>query len=216
MGPFHARLVLLVFVGLSAVIAYNAVYLQDGPQQGRFSADVESLDPNSRTHTAATRRARKTRSRASASPKSGTVRSVQKQLSVKGYDPGPVDGVHGLLTRAAVMAFQHDHDLPVTGEVSEALLKQVILGASGSRGPADVKTPVPEETTALIKAVQQILAKMGYDPGPVDGILGAGTRRAIRSFEEEQKLPVKGRVSGRVLKELIRVTGAKLASIPSG
>lgn len=217
MIAFHARLVFLAFVGLSAVIAYNAVYLQDGPQRGGFAADIKSLQSRSSKATASTRRGSRPRSRTAGKVKRETVRSVQKQLSAKGYQTGPVDGVPGLLTRAAVMAFQHDSKLAVTGEVSEGLLKQVIFGASPAPASADgKKQEIPEQTTALIKAVQQILAKMGYDPGPVDGIMGTGTRRAIRSFEEEQKIPAKGRISGRLLKELLRVTGAKLAGIPSG
>ena len=37
----------------------------------------------------------------------------------------------GLATRAAIMAFEHDHGLALTGEASEALLKRILLGAAG-------------------------------------------------------------------------------------
>jgi S1-C subfamily serine protease len=48
-------------------------------------------------------------------------RAVQQRLGDLGYDPGPVDGVVGPSTRAAIRAFQADAGLPVDGEISEAL-----------------------------------------------------------------------------------------------
>jgi peptidoglycan hydrolase-like protein with peptidoglycan-binding domain len=212
MGALQARLVFLAFIGLSGAIAYNAMYLQDGPHSARYSADVGSLDADARVDHTATGSAGVPQAQRA---KAETIRAVQRQLVSKGYDPGPADGVHGLITRAAVMAFQHDNSLPVTGEVSETLLKQIIFGVRAGQNAADGKTEIPHETVALIKAVQDILAKMGYEPGPVDGIMGSGTAGAIRSFEEQQKMPVNGRISGKLLKALISVTGAKLASIES-
>lgn len=212
MGALHARLVFLAFIGLSAVIAYNAMYLQDGLHSARYSADVESLNNDGRVDLTATGSAGVQRGRTA---RPDTVRAVQRQLASKGYEPGPADGVHGLFTRAAVMAFQHDNDLPVTGEVSEVLLKQIIFGSRVGQNVDHGKAEIPKETVALIKAVQEILAKMGYEPGPVDGIMGPGTASAIRSFEEQQKMPPKGRISAALLKALISVTGAKLASIES-
>jgi len=219
MGTFQARLVLFAFFGLAAFISYNAIYLQEGPHPAPFSADVDTLN------TGSTRIARggdrgvsrkHASSRAGITARSETVRAVQRELISRGYEPGPADGLHGLLTRAAVMAYQHDKNLPVTGSISDKLLKQILLGAAGSKNASSAKMVIPEQTTAMIKAVQQILAKMGYEPGPVDGIMGAGTREAIKVFEKEQKMPVKGRISGALLNSLVKVTGAKLASIPSG
>lgn len=42
---------------------------------------------------------------------------VQQELKDKGYDPGPVDGRMGPMTRRAVRAFQSDHGLSVDGVV---------------------------------------------------------------------------------------------------
>ena len=44
-----------------------------------------------------------------------SVRGVQARLANLGYEPGPVDGIMGPLTRAAVRRFQGDHDLQVDG-----------------------------------------------------------------------------------------------------
>ena len=39
-----------------------------------------------------------------------------------GYDPGPVDGLFGDRTAAAIRAFERDAELPVTGQPSETIL----------------------------------------------------------------------------------------------
>lgn len=63
-----------------------------------------------------------------ASVSSDTVFYVQQQLAAQGYAVGPVDGVAGSRTRAAVRAYEADHGLPVTGN-AYALADQ-LSGAS--------------------------------------------------------------------------------------
>ena len=45
------------------------------------------------------------------------VRQIQGVLQERGYKPGPLDGVLGKKTRAALRRFQKDHNLSVTGEI---------------------------------------------------------------------------------------------------
>lgn len=47
--------------------------------------------------------------------------------------------------------------------------------------------------------VQQQLAAGGYYRGAIDGIIGDGTRRAIRSFERDNGLPVDGQIDDQLL-----------------
>ena len=47
------------------------------------------------------------------------VRRVQQILVERGYDPGPVDGLWGPRTEAALRAFQRDHGLEVDGTLDE-------------------------------------------------------------------------------------------------
>lgn len=47
---------------------------------------------------------------------------VQKGLAELGYAPGPVDGTLGERTRQALMQFQRDRELPVTGKVTQEVL----------------------------------------------------------------------------------------------
>jgi hypothetical protein len=47
--------------------------------------------------------------------------------------------------------------------------------------------------------VQQQLAARGYYRGQIDGIVGDGTRRAIRNFERANNLPVDGQIDDQLL-----------------
>src|SRR6266849_8962757 len=45
---------------------------------------------------------------------------------------------------------------------------------------------------SVVVQVQRRLASAGYYSGPIDGVVGRGTRRAIRAFERTHGLPVDG------------------------
>ena len=51
-------------------------------------------------------------------------------------------------------------------------------------------------------AVQQELAGLGYYHGPVDGVIGPETDRAIRWFQSMNKIPVTGRIDNATLRAL--------------
>lgn len=52
--------------------------------------------------------------------------------------------------------------------------------------------------------VQQQLAAAGYYHGEIDGIIGEGTRRAIRQYERDNNLPVDGRIDDQLLASMGR------------
>jgi hypothetical protein len=60
----------------------------------------------------------------------------------------------------------------------------------------------------LATAVQTELARRGYYHGPIDGVIGSGSREAIREFQQAQGLPVTGLVDPALLKAL------KLPAVP--
>jgi peptidoglycan hydrolase-like protein with peptidoglycan-binding domain len=219
MGALQARLVFFAFVGLSAAISYNAIFLQKGRHPAPITVEAgKSSGGNGARSAVVPPPVQKDSITSSTEPSSGsdTVRAIQRELTAKGYDPGEVDGVAGVLTRAAIMAYQFDKKLPVTGVGSTELLEHIVLGGPGKAGSPAQDAEVPPETTEIIKGVQQILNQLGYTPGPVDGVLGAGTEQAIRSFERERNMQVTGRISGKLLKEMMRVTGFKTQASPSG
>jgi hypothetical protein len=56
-----------------------------------------------------------------------SVADVQRELAREGYDPGPIDGVMGGQTRSAIIAFQQDNGLAVTGRIDSELLSELGL-----------------------------------------------------------------------------------------
>jgi hypothetical protein len=53
-------------------------------------------------------------------------RAAQLYLTFCGFDPGPVDGVLGALTRSALVEFQTRHGLAATGEADASVLAALI------------------------------------------------------------------------------------------
>jgi hypothetical protein len=55
---------------------------------------------------------------------------------------------------------------------------------------------------ATVAAVQRRLARGGYYHGAIDGVIGPGTRTAIRRFESNNGLPVDGVIDGQLLRTM--------------
>jgi Putative peptidoglycan binding domain len=139
---------------------------------------------------------------AEARPDADTVRAVQAELNRRGHGPVGTDGVMHPTVRAAIMAFEHEQRLPLTGEPTQELLKLLLFGApppAGAAGSPEVRSP---QAKALVSDVQRQLAARGYRPGAADGRLSAETVAAIRTFEADQGLVPKGRISVAVLERL--------------
>ena len=67
----------------------------------------------------------------------------------------------------------------------------------GERGSYDQRSAVSIEVL-----VQSALARRGYYSGPVDGVIGSGTRGAIREFQNDNRLPVTGQIDGPLVQAL--------------
>ena len=52
---------------------------------------------------------------------------VQEELTRRGYYHGPIDGVVGPGTRAAISSYQKNHDMEINGTINEALLRSLRL-----------------------------------------------------------------------------------------
>lgn len=77
------------------------------------------------------------------------------------------------------------------------------------------KTPLKEkqaigplvEYKLQVKEIQQILKNAGFDPGPVDGIMGNRTRQAIRKFQEAKGLQSTGKIDEETMLALNKEKG---------
>lgn len=139
------------------------------------------------------------------------VRAIQKKLAVFGYGAIPQDGLANRETRAAILAVQFEQGLSLTGEADEAILAALyFLEAAGKSKLASSERF--ERDARLVKQVQDLLAKLGYASGPIDGQFDAKTREAIRRFEADRRLKVAGHLTERVLLEMVVETGKPFAS----
>ena len=82
-----------------------------------------------------------------------------------------------------------------------SLLSEEIAGRSGAIVAAWPRDDRPLSLDER-KALQQALKDRGFDPGPVDGIIGAGTKSALRAWQKQAGLPADGYASASVLDAL--------------
>jgi peptidoglycan hydrolase-like protein with peptidoglycan-binding domain len=99
------------------------------------------------------------------------IRRLQRRLRELGFDPGPVDGVAGVKTKSAFKRLE-------TGcgklePLSENLPNSLIEASSNSA----ITAKVPSRADTVI--LQSQLRTAGFDPGPVDGILGPKTKSLV-------------------------------------
>jgi len=140
------------------------------------------------------------------------VRSLQRALGARGFEPGEADGVMGLMTRAAIMAYESDSGLALTGAPSEDLLRR-LQGVTPSpvparRGPPAVKTL---EAATLVRDVGQWLGTLGYPVAKNETSMSVALVRAIRDYEASQKMPETGRISAPLVARLSRAAQGRLS-----
>jgi peptidoglycan hydrolase-like protein with peptidoglycan-binding domain len=123
------------------------------------------------------------------------VRFIQQRLKALGFEPGTVDGQVGDLTRAAIHAFEQRQGLNPTGEPTAALAAQLETTFRSRQ-----QSPTVE--SEQLRQVQQRLKALGYDPGPIDGRPGPGTREAIRRYQRSLDRPETGELTPELLTRL--------------
>lgn len=68
------------------------------------------------------------------------VRDIQRRLSQRGYDTGPVDGIYGDSTQSALRNFQKDQNLKSSGQLDEQTLAALGVGRAAG-GPQRSEVP---------------------------------------------------------------------------
>ena len=90
---------------------------------------------------------------------------------------------------------------------NNALAYSLTVGLLADRigGAGPLVTPWPKEIPLSIEdrmAAQTALAHMGYNPGVPDGMIGAGTRQALRAWQKDHGLPADGYLSPEIVARL--------------
>jgi peptidoglycan hydrolase-like protein with peptidoglycan-binding domain len=139
--------------------------------------------------------------------------TLRLELLRLGYGPIARAASPGLQLRAAILAFEYDHGLPLTAEPSDTLLAI----ASGSAPAQRFSTPearqvVGPQAERTLHIVQTMLTTLGFLGGAADDNTREATAAAIRRFETKHNLPVTGRVSALLMTRLVAATGARAAA----
>ena len=103
-----------------------------------------------------------------------------------------------------------------TGESGAPLPKGSSQAGTVERGKSTSANSDPSKTgkrgtMEKVKEVQQALKDKGYDPGPVDGAMGARTKDAIKSFQSASNLQPTGTINTETVEKL----GVQPSSSPS-
>ena len=117
------------------------------------------------------------------------VAELQDRLAELGYDVGPVDGIFGKMTEAAVVGFQGEYRLDADGVVG-VITKGAIAGLLRPDG----NVLGFGRTGQVVEALQAALNAAGIEAGEADGIFGPMTLTAVIAFQDARDLTIDGLV----------------------
>jgi peptidoglycan hydrolase-like protein with peptidoglycan-binding domain len=125
------------------------------------------------------------------------VRELQIALQETGSDPGPIDGVFGSQTEAAVKAFQAERGITVDGIVGPITWRNIDEFA-------EFDEPVLREgSTGLpVRRAQSRLTAAGFDTGGVDGVFGPQTESGVRALQQATGVTVDGIVGPQTWQQI--------------
>ena len=124
------------------------------------------------------------------------VADVQRMLSALAHYGGPIDGIFGQGTTAAVRSFQDVRGLAIDGIVGPRTRGEIASLHTAAEGGAiltsDGSLLARGVSGATVRALQSILGLLGFDPGPIDGQFGSLTAQAVIGFQQSHNLTVDG------------------------
>ena len=125
------------------------------------------------------------------------VRELQIALQETGNDPGPIDGVFGSQTEAAVKAFQAQRGITVDGIVGPITWRNIDEFA-------EFDEPVLRDgSTGLpVRRAQSRLTAAGFDTGGVDGVFGPQTESGVRALQQATGVTVDGIVGPQTWQQI--------------
>ncbi|MEQ8250369.1 MAG: SEL1-like repeat protein [Oceanibaculum nanhaiense] len=139
------------------------------------------------------------------------------QMEERGLGDAPdLSKARALYAQAAALGDQAAAERLVAMPLSNSAPPSEATGsaARGDAGtaPASAKTLSPDAERETIRAIQQILIRLGYEVGAADGLLGDRTREGIRDYQRRHDLPVNGTPSALLLQHMLQTMGEKPAA----
>ena len=71
-----------------------------------------------------------------------------------------------------------------------------------SMGKSGMSDRQPNASAEQVRQIQEALKAQGQDPGPIDGMMGARTQAALRSYQDSNKLTATGRPDAQTMEKL--------------
>jgi len=151
---------------------------------------------------------------------SAQVAVLQSDLDLLGYPVKVYTGYFGPVTLARVKAFQADQGLPATGNVGAAT-RAAIERALEDRfhpvhGVYGTESLTVGDVGPAVETLQQNLAALGYDVGPINGVLMGRTADAILRYQKAAGLEVTQVVDSATFAAIGRKLGRPAPSTGSG
>lgn len=136
--------------------------------------------------------------------------TIQKQLTVLGYDAGVADGLWGSKTRVAIKTWQKANKKTQTGYVTAAQVRLIADQAGKVAPPPPTNEAALEEQLLDLSVeeradLQSRLRQLGYETGRVDGTFTTTTRRAIGAWQADEG----ERVTGYLTADQVRLIWAQ-------
>lgn len=214
-GNLREWLVLAAITISVGAVLINALFLQSGPHPAPIFSNRSAPAPSRNDHAMALPRPRPPELNVNLPMPTRTnteiIADIQRELAQRGFYDGPTDGVYSPNTDIAIRDFEHTASLRPSTEPNESL-RRTIARSAVKAAATDTRDPIASliAPSKRVVAVQRALADYGFGQIRASGQYDPPTRAAIEEFERNRKLPVTGRISMRLTRELAAVTGRPL------
>ncbi len=193
---------LAVATAAALAVVVNAVAFQETPRStfdSLLTRDASAPNPQPRPSDAPARNV------------TDLIQNIQRELSLRGYYNGAVDGVQGPRTEQAIREFNKGKGGQNTLEPSDELLNLIKRTPAKGDITGSINAPMEGERKSLrILSLQRALARLGYGPVRMNGSFGPDTKEAIERFEKDWMMPVTGLMSENLFTKLAAVNGAPI------
>ncbi|MBV8059892.1 MAG: peptidoglycan-binding protein [Alphaproteobacteria bacterium] len=161
-----------------------------------FDAATAPVHAATHKHSHHSKKHKKSKKHAAVNSKS-RMRQAQESLSHLGYYHGKVDGIYGSRTKTAIKEFQRDHELRVTGTLTDATYRAIlkadgredgVSGSLGTMGQMNVRHDFYAEHPDFYGHTNQQYA----DPLMMSGATGQATQSLPNRFSHVEFSEVEG------------------------
>jgi hypothetical protein len=204
MTRFRARLSLFAIMAIFLATASNALFMQERVGLPTTSVSITQFPADKGSPAAEASPAPLGRGEEIKGPRLHA--ALERELGRRGYSDQLRHLTNGL--KLAVLAYEFDNGLPLTGEPTQALLKRILFDMN--QGPRGAFADRAELNPKLVIETQRMLTGLGFFSGTFSGRVDVWTSKAIGDFERHRGLPLTGRLTAETVLELIAYSGRSI------